>query len=150
MSKKPFSGGFSPRNYPAKFQQWRTVVGRQELDKFTRKMAITGLRIMKKHTPVRTGRLRNSVKIFAQETKGGQIDLRSRIGIGSVLPYFSYVDKGTKQSDGRYVPVLGRRISTGLHPGVRARNFVDKANKEISMKIPNEFEKYLKKWGDKL
>jgi len=46
-------------------------------------------------------------------------------------PYARFVDKGTQESPGRYVPILGKRlVSTkrriGTHPGIKAQHFSQK------------------------
>jgi len=102
--------------------------------------------ILKKYTPVSTGKLRNSMRSLSKTPAGQGIDLRSGIKIGSMLPYANYVDQGTNSSQGRYVPVLGRRITTGTHPGVRARNYVQAAIPKIEERTRMILERFEKDW----
>lgn len=68
--------------------------------------------------PVRTGFLTNSrVRILSQF-------------FGSIIftaPYAGYVNDGTGPSPGRYVPKLGKRIRTGMHPGQKGQHFIERA-----------------------
>lgn len=78
--------------------------------------------------PVRTGRTRRSV---TSKRKLNKTRLKGEIVISSRSPVIRFLDKGTKPSPGRYVPILGRRIKTGMHPGIRGTNIIDKARKDI-------------------
>jgi len=46
-------------------------------------------------------------------------------------PHARFVNDGTGPSPGRYVPAIGRRLvrgeNIGMHPGIRASHFFDKA-----------------------
>ena len=147
MSNKFLSLRLRPGNAISRLVKWRTVQAREQLDQLMGKYEEFGIKTLKKYTPVKSGRLRNSITtIEKKKTSSGNIDMRSGITIGSRLPYGNFVDKGTKSSTGRYVPVLGRRISTGTHPGVRARNFTAVANKKIQSEGNRMFDQFGRNW----
>jgi hypothetical protein len=151
MSNKFLTFRMSPSNAVEKLAQWRSLVSKSEFKKAINKIERDGIKILKSKTPVRTGRLRNSMTTIKKDSiSGGGIDLRSGIVIGSRLPYANYVDQGVKQSSGRYVPALGRRITTGIHPGFRPRNFVSAAKPLIDESMKRTLEKFTSDWGRKL
>jgi len=78
--------------------------------------------------PVRSGKTRRSVTSKREVNK---TKLKGKITISSRSPVIRFLDKGTKPSPGRYVPVLGRRIKTGVHPGMRGINIIERASKDI-------------------
>jgi hypothetical protein len=77
--------------------------------------------------------------------------MRSNIQVGTNLPYGKFIDQGPAPSEGRFVPVLGRRLITpgpgfGSHPGVRARNFISATKLEMDVKIGGMIAKFLNDW----
>jgi hypothetical protein len=113
------------------------------------RVGIESVKILKLHTPIRTGLLRRSMGVLNKQPGKG-LDLRSGLKIGSPLQYGSFVDQGTKSSSGRFVPILGRRVTTGTHPGVRPRNFVQAARVPIEEKARMILEEYEKEWRKSL
>lgn len=151
MSNKFLTFRMNPSNAVAKLANWRSLVSKNEFKTAIDKIERDGIRILKSKTPVRTGRLRNSMTTIKKSSvSGGGLDLRTGVVIGSRLPYANYVDKGVKESSGRYVPALGRRITTGIHPGFRARNFVSAAKPLIEENMKKTLEKFTTEWGRKL
>ena len=138
-----------PNNLSDQLRRWRQVTTPAHFNRAMDKIGREGVRILKQHTPVRTGRLRNSIRIL-KKTPAKGIDLRTGIQIGSTLQYGRYVDQGTKASTGRYVPVLGRKITTGVHPGIRARNFVQAARIPIEERARMIIEEFQKDWRKSL
>ena len=104
-----------------------------------------GVSTMKSLVPVRTGKLRQSIRIFNKTTSLGA-DLRANVSIGSLLPYAAAQDTGAKSSPGRYVPVLGRRITTGRHPGIKGTNFTQKTQQALLGRANIEVDRMIAKW----
>jgi hypothetical protein len=145
----------TPRDIKSHLTKFQTNIPRRELDTFMRRIAKETEITMKKKVPVRSGKLRNSIKTITRDTKSGQVDLRSKIQVGTRLPYARYIDQGTKSSPGRYVPFLGRRLVVnrpgfGLHPGVRGRNFLRDTKREMDGKSRDMINDFVKSWGEKL
>ena len=53
------------------------------------------------------------------------------VTVGSDSPVLKFLDKGTRPSPGRYLPLLERRVTTGIHPGIRALNIISQAKHDI-------------------
>lgn len=73
-----------------------------------------------------TGALKDSVRIETMHDK-------RRVIVDS--PYGVAVNEGTKPSPGRYVPAIGKRIKSGMHPGTRANPFFDRAVGYVTPRI---------------
>lgn len=145
MTNKFLSIRVTPSNFNHLLKQWRVSDSRKTFNQILDKIGKQSITILKRHTPVSTGRLRNSMQVLSKNNASG-IDLRSGIKIGSTLPYATWVDQGTKASPGRYVPVLGRRVTTGTHPGVRPRHYVEAAIPNIEERTRMLLERYEKDW----
>ena len=78
--------------------------------------------------PVRTGRTRSSIQA---RTKLNNQNMSGTITVGSDSPVLKFLDKGTRPSPGRYLPLLGRRVTTGIHLGIRALNIISQAKHDI-------------------
>lgn len=98
---------------------------------------------MKGLVPVSTGRLRDSIHTISNSIQAGGINLRSNSFVGSTLKYAGFVDKGTQPSSGRFVPVLGRRVQTGTHPGTPASNFIQRTKEQVDMKLQFKGQSFL-------
>src|SRR3990172_7417472 len=64
-----------------------------------------------------------------------------------------YIDRGTKESPGRYIPVLGKRLTNfpdsadfGFHPGIAAQNITNSVQKKIEKETGIKLEKMLRSW----
>ncbi len=116
VTMKPRNLGIKLSNFDRKVRKHyrRFVESTVEFTKLT----------MKDLVPVNTGRLRESIIVIQKNIADGGTDLRSNAIVGSLLRYASFVDKGTKPSSGRYVPFLGRRLTTGIHPGTPPAGFI--------------------------
>ncbi len=121
MARQAFRVRITPRDIRKSLGRARKQL-RPHVQKMVKELADFGVSTMRANVPVRTGRLRTSIRILSRSSSGG-FDLRSSIFIGSILPYAAAQDIGAKPSSGRYVPDLGRRISSGRHPGFKGRNF---------------------------
>ncbi len=118
-------------DYPTRFDVFLKVVARE------------GITTMKKNMPSHTGEMKNSTKVKSRTRAGGGLDQRANIIIGPTVNYAEYVDKGTNPSAGRYVPELGRRVNTGMHPGIKATNFSVKTAQEMTSKIKHLYLKHV-------
>jgi hypothetical protein len=90
--------------------------------------------ILKKNIPVgtrrRNARSRSTRESVTVTTSLSKQNLRGSFRI-SGNKTLKYLDQGTKPSPGRYVPVLNRRIKSGMHPGVSPLNIIRKSRKDI-------------------
>ncbi len=121
MVRQTFKVKITPRNIQKSLGRARKQL-RPHVQRMVKELAEFGVSTMRANVPVRTGRLRTSIRILSRSSSGG-FDLRSTIFIGSNVPYAAAQDTGAKPSSGRYVPDLGRRVSSGRHPGFKGRNF---------------------------
>lgn len=108
-----------------------------------RKLEQDALKIVKRNTPVRTGRLRDSFRSNRTVRKSPLFGL---VEVFSNLIYARFIDEGTGPSVGRYVPQIDRRLSIsriGTHPGVRATNYLGKSEQQVfalANKIPKRLQ----------
>ena len=121
-----------PKNPGRKFKKVPKDLQR-EFIKQIRKLERDALTIVRRNTPVRTGRLRDSFKSKRTIRKKA---LFGKIEVFSPLPYARFIDEGTRRSPGRYVPAIDRRLTTdrpgfGFHPGIRATNFLKKSEATV-------------------
>ncbi len=84
----------------------------------------------KRNSPVDKGRMKASISQKVSERA-----LEGEVAVG--VKYRIYVHEGTKPSPGRYVPAIGKRIKTGMHPGQKANPFLRNAVKESEKEIEN-------------
>ena len=85
--------------------------------------------------PVKTGNLKNS---RIREVHGNT---------GSVIvtaDYARYVNDGTGPSPGRYVPAIGKRIRTGMHPGIKGQHYAEIAAQNAYSRIQTFVQDLLK------
>ena len=54
--------------------------------------------------------------------------------------YAIWVHDGTDPSPGRYVPAIGKRVKTGMHPGIKGVPFMDIAMQRKKREVEKEFE----------
>ncbi len=87
-----------------------------------------------------TGRYLNSITSLITST--GAV-------IAPSVNYALFVEEGIRESPGRYVPAIGKRIKTGIHPGYKGyklvENVKEKAKPEIQNLINNIMTQRLKK-----
>lgn len=88
-------------------------------------------KLFKDRIPVRTGKTRRSI---TSRRKLNSTKFTGEIILSSRSPVVKFLDKGTKPSPGRYIPVLGRRIKTGSHPGIRGLNIIEGARQDIEFR----------------
>ena len=97
MSKtsKTASVVISPRDFRVKMQQILKTDYAKFYDRFVDEISEEGVRIMKTLAPIRSGTLRNSIKVKIKQKKGGGADRRANVTIGPTVFYGRYVDQGT-------------------------------------------------------
>ena len=143
----------TPSNFASRFTKVRNSYNsksREAIDSIAEYAKLT----WQLAVPVKTGKLRNSIQVKSKKTTLGVTDLRSEIIIASSVPYFDYIDRGTKESPGRYVPVLGKRLTNfpdsadfGFHPGIVARNITDGVQRKIEKETGIRLNKMLRSWA---
>jgi len=84
----------------------------EKMNKIIRELTIFGLKraieLTHQRTKKPTGRAAASLKMRIEHLKGF---------IFPTVYYFKFIEWGTRPSIGRYVPAIGKRIKTGMHPG---------------------------------
>ena len=80
-------------------------------------------------TPVKTGDLRRSWQLKGPFFSGTDISIELRNGKN----YASFVENGHRQTPGRYVPAIGKKLKVSWVPG---QHFLQKATKQTSNQIP--------------
>ncbi len=128
----------SPKK-PAK--RWKVVVRDFEKDfrQIVKKVQSRGLKLVRQNVPVSTGRLRDS---FRSRSKINS-RLEGEVIVESPLRYAEFVNRGTAPSLGRYVPVLDRRIRTGVHPGIIGTRYLEKTEKEMQKLTNTELKSFI-------
>lgn len=78
-----------------------------------KELAMRLLAKVKERTPVQLGHLRNSWTIGAvQKTAQGY-----EVEVFNPVEYASFVEEGHRQTPGRYVPAIGKRLKRSFVPG---------------------------------
>lgn len=107
---------------------------RRRLEQEIKKFEKSSKEAVIERIPSRTGATRRSVKSKLAMNK-------TNLGANIVITgnqVLRFLDRGTKRSPGRYIPVLGRRLITdradkGFHPGIRGLNIINEAKNDIEM-----------------
>lgn len=153
MSTKFLTLKINPKNYVSKFNKTRAVYDSLTRDLVDKVAEFTQL-TWQMAVPVRTGKLRASIGIKSKKTTKGSTDMRSLILVASDSPYYDFVDRGAKESAGRYVPFLGKRLINvegradfGFHPGQEAQNITNKVQHRVEKKLSTEVDKSLRTWS---
>ncbi|QHJ81946.1 MAG: hypothetical protein [Caudoviricetes sp.] len=81
------------------------------------------------NTPVKTGDLRRSWELKGPFFSGTDISVELR----NSKNYASFVENGHRQTPGRYVPAIGKKLKASWVPG---QHFLQKATKQTSNQIP--------------
>ena len=80
-------------------------------------------------TPVKTGDLRRSWMLKGPFFSGSDITVE----LQNSKNYASFVENGHRQTPGRYVPTIGKRLKASWIPG---QHFLQKATSETEKQIP--------------
>lgn len=93
-----------------------------------------GLVRIKQNTPVgarlRVGRSRHTREMWTK-TVNNRRDGSFTINLNNPSKVVDFLNRGTSPSPGRYMPLLDRRIRSGMHPGITATKFIDTTENEI-------------------
>lgn len=130
----------SPKK-PAK--QWKKVTKDFEKDfrQIVKKVESRGLKFVRRNVPVSTGRLRDSFR----STSKINSRLEGRVTISSPLRYAEFVNRGTAPSLGAYIPILDRRIRTGVHPGIIGTRYLEKTERQMQTLTNTELTGFIKR-----
>lgn len=120
----------------------------KELPKFNEKMvkelASRLLRMVKYRTPVISGELRRNWTIGEITTNGAKIT----VDVINPTEYAIYVEYGHRQTPGRYVPAIGKRLVSGW---VTGRFMLTKSEALLEGRMAEIVEARLVKWlGEQL
>lgn len=121
----------------AQFQQFASRVRqkidsgyvKQELGKSSKRIGIYSLGVLKRETPRKTGNLNRSwtAEGPSYSSRGWTIKLINN------AEYASWVESGHRQTPGRYVPVLKKRLVRDWVPG---RFYMKKSIPQIQRQMP--------------
>lgn len=140
MRNKNFSVIVTP---PYPDRRFSTLIRRFEKDLIAlySDMERKSLVIIKQETPKKSGAVAASwiTRRSNDGANGTDIELHNPNQVASFL------NTGTKPSLGRYVPVLNRRITTGIHPGIKGTKYIDRASQMIKDLTTEEINKLVAK-----
>ena len=102
---------------------------KNEVKKSVKNVGETYKRNAEVRTPVKTGDLRRSWQLKGPFFSGTDISVELRNGKN----YASFVENGHRQTPGRYVPEIGKRLKASWVPG---HHFLQKATSETDKQIP--------------
>ena len=102
---------------------------KNEVKKSVKNVGETFKRNAEANTPVKTGDLRRSWQLIGPIFSGADITIELR----NSKNYASFVENGHRQTPGRYVPAIGKRLKASWVPG---QHFLQKATKQTSNQIP--------------
>lgn len=102
---------------------------KNEVKKSVKNVGGTYKRNAEANTPVKTGDLRRSWQLIGPIFSGADISIELR----NSKNYASFVENGHRQTPGRYVPAIGKRLKASWVPG---QHFLQKATKQTSNQIP--------------
>ena len=102
---------------------------KNEVKKSVKNVGETYKRNAEARTPVKTGDLRRSWQLKGPFFSGTDISVELR----NSKNYASFVENGHRQTPGRYVPAIGKRLKASWVPG---QHFLQKATKQTSNQIP--------------
>ena len=102
---------------------------KNEVKKSVKNVGETYKRNAEANTPVKTGDLRRSWQLNGPIFSGADISIELR----NSKNYASFVENGHRQTPGRYVPAIGKKLKVSWVPG---QHFLQKATKQTSNQIP--------------
>ena len=102
---------------------------KNEVQKSVKNVGETYKRNAEANTPVKTGDLRRSWQLIGPIFSGADITIELR----NSKNYASFVENGHRQTPGRYVPTIGKRLKASWVPG---QHYLQKATKQTSNQIP--------------
>ena len=102
---------------------------KNEVKKSVKNVGETYKRNAETNTPVKTGDLRRSWDLKGPFFSGTDISVELR----NSKNYASFVENGHRQTPGRYVPAIGKKLKASWVPG---QHFLQKATSETEKQIP--------------
>lgn len=133
----------------AQFQQFANKVKnkvdsgllKQGIEKTALKVGTQAMRNVKSLTPVKEGNLRRQWSVVGPSYMGNVfvIELQNN------TEYASYVENGHRQTPGRYVPAIGKRLKASWVPG---QHMLMKTMFEIDAQMPQLLSPILRDLGD--
>ena len=105
----------------AEFQAWANRVRgkidsnfvKKEISKSTKRIGIQAIKQLKANTPVESGDLRRAWTAEGLAVDGGGWVVK----VINNTDYASYVERGHRQTPGRFVPAIGKRLKASWVPG---------------------------------
>ena len=92
-----------------------------------------------------TGGKKTNAEAFAKSMTVKKSGKTYTITVADDVPYASYVEYGHRQTPGRYVPAIGKRLKEGYVPGKHMLETSEQELKALSPKIlQDKLEKFLK------
>ena len=121
----------------ADFQAWANRVKakidggkvKQEIEQSTKRVGVQALRQFKANTPVDTGGLRRSWTANGPNYGGSGWT----ITLINNADYASYVEEGHRQTPGRFVPAIGKRLKASW---VHGQFFMKRSLAEVNSQLP--------------
>ena len=122
----------------AEFEAWANKIRRridegqvkQEISKSTRRIGVQALKQFKANTPVDTGGLRKAWKAEGPNYDGSGWTVK----LINNKKYASFVENGHRQTPGRYVPKIHKRLKASW---VSGQHFVKLSQEEIARQLPD-------------
>ena len=102
---------------------------KNEVKNSVRNVGETYKRNAESRTPVQSGELRRSWQLKGPFFAGSDITIELR----NSKNYASFVENGHRQTPGRYVPAIGKRLKASWVPG---QHFLQKATDETRGQVP--------------
>ena len=102
---------------------------KNEVKNSVRNVGETYKRNAESRTPVQSGELRRSWQLKGPFFAGSDITVELR----NSKNYASFVENGHRQTPGRYVPAIGKKLKANWVPG---QHFLQKATSETDKQIP--------------
>ena len=102
---------------------------KNEVKKSVKNVGETYKRNAESRTPVKSGELRRSWQLKGPFFTGSDITVELKNGKN----YASFVENGHRQTPGRYVPAIGKKLKASWVPG---QHFLQKATNETKGQLP--------------
>lgn len=106
---------------------------------FLLEQGLRALTLTKENTPVDTGLLRNTWQLGPVKRSGSVL----YIELYNLTEYASFVEDGHRQTPGRYVPAIGKRLKADY---VAGKHMARLAIAQIEKEMPVRFEAKFKNW----
>lgn len=108
-----------------------------------KELAARLLRKVIKRTPVREGLLRRNWTVSDVRKNGGNYEIE----VSNSTEYASYVEYGHRQTPGRYVPAIGKRLKKSW---VKGKFMLTISEEELRKEAPAVIKRKISEWLKKL